>query len=109
MPLFALAFMIMLITAHQLGRLPALVMMIYLVTSLITFIVYGLDKVAARQRMARTPERTLHLLALLGGWPGAVLAQSLFRHKWRKGSFMGTFRLVSAINAGGVIGWLVLR
>lgn len=57
------------------------------IINLITFIAYGLDKHAARKHKPRTRERTLHLLALLGGSPAALAAQQLFRHKTVKRSF----------------------
>ncbi len=49
--------------------------------SLLTFTVYAWDKAAARAGRWRTAESTLHLLALAGGWPGALLAQQWLRHK----------------------------
>jgi uncharacterized membrane protein YsdA (DUF1294 family) len=57
------------------------------VTSLATFAAYGFDKRRASTGGRRVPERTLLVLAFLGGWPGAVLAQRQFRHKTRKVSF----------------------
>jgi len=59
----------------------------YLVASVVTFAVYARDKQAAMRGARRTPERTLHWLALVGGWPGALLAQRLLRHKTRKPFF----------------------
>ena len=61
------------------------------VTSLASFAAYGLDKRRAAVGGRRVPERTLHLLASLGGWPGAILAQRQFRHKTRKVSFQIAF------------------
>ncbi len=61
--------------------------LLYLVASLLTFAVYALDKRAARRGDRRVAERTLHWLALVGGWPGALLAQHLLRHKTRKPFF----------------------
>ena len=61
--------------------------------SCFTFVAYALDKHAARQASRRVSERGLHLLALLGGWPGALIAQQVFRHKTRKQSFRRVFRL----------------
>jgi len=68
-----------------------LVLGVCAVMSAVTFAVYGLDKVAARAGRWRTPEATLHLLALLGGWPGAFVAQRVFRHKTRKQPFVAIF------------------
>lgn len=65
----------------------------YLLLSLITFIIYAADKRAARRQQWRVRERTLHLLALAGGWPGAWLAQKYLRHKSGKASFLFGFRL----------------
>jgi uncharacterized membrane protein YsdA (DUF1294 family) len=64
---------------------------IVLVMSLACFIAYGWDKRSASNGNRRVPEQTLHILALLGGWPGALLGQRLFRHKTKKLSFLIVF------------------
>lgn len=61
------------------------------VTSLVSFAAYGVDKRRAVTGGRRVPERTLHLLAFLGGWPGAIVAQRRFRHKTRKVPFLAAF------------------
>lgn len=63
----------------------------YAAMSLATFCAYGLDKRAAHRRTSRIPEATLHVLSLLGGWPGALVAQALFRHKTWKQPFRAVF------------------
>jgi uncharacterized membrane protein YsdA (DUF1294 family) len=63
-----------------------------LCASLATFAAYARDKRAARTGRRRTPERTLLLLGLAGGWPGGWLAQRLVRHKSSKASFQAKFR-----------------
>jgi uncharacterized membrane protein YsdA (DUF1294 family) len=72
--------------------------LIYTVLSLVTFLVYALDKSAARNGERRTRESTLHLLSLTCGWPGALLAQHLLRHKSSKLAFKGTFWLTVIVN-----------
>ena len=57
------------------------------IASPICFAAYGSDKRRAARQLERIPERTLHLLALMGGWPGAVLGQRMFHHKTQKLSF----------------------
>ena len=69
-----------------------LVLVVHAVMSAATFVVYGFDKSRAIRGGRRVPERTLHLLALFGGWPGALVAASVLRHKTIKLSF----RLVTA-------------
>lgn len=93
-------------TAAYLGRIPPLVALVYAGMSLIAFLAYGLDKSAARTHRWRTQESTLHLFELLGGWPGALIAQGSFRHKTRKLSFQISFWLVVAVNLGG-LAWLI--
>ena len=61
---------------------------IWLVTlSVITFILYGYDKGQAKLGGLRVPEIVLHVLALLGGFPGGWLGRVVFNHKTRKTSF----------------------
>ena len=50
--------------------------------------VYGFDKRRAGNGGRRVPERSLHLIALAGGWPGALIGQRMFRHKTRKTAFL---------------------
>jgi uncharacterized membrane protein YsdA (DUF1294 family) len=75
---------------------------VYGLMSLFTFVAYVLDKRAARLGRPRTPEATLHVLELLGGWPGAFLAQRLIRHKNAKVGYQVVFWLIVA---GHVAGW----
>ena len=73
----------------------------YAAVSFVTFVVYGIDKRRAIRGRRRVPERTLHLLELLGGWPGAILGQALFRHKRRKLSYMAVFAMIVAVHVAG--------
>ena len=77
----------------------------YLAISALTFAVYAFDKATAQAGRWRTPEKTLHLLAVAGGWPGALLAQQLFRHKTSKARFIAVFWLTVALNAGLFVAW----
>jgi uncharacterized membrane protein YsdA (DUF1294 family) len=63
----------------------------YAVASLVSLCVYAWDKNRARKDEWRVAESTLHFLDLVGGWPGALVAQRLFRHKNRKLSFQIVF------------------
>ncbi|MCD0458853.1 DUF1294 domain-containing protein [Roseiconus lacunae] len=57
------------------------------ILSSVTFLVYWVDKRRAQSDRWRTSEKTLHLLALFGGWPGAWIAQQKLRHKTQKRRF----------------------
>ncbi|EVT86141.1 membrane protein [Pseudomonas aeruginosa VRFPA09] len=63
----------------------------YPLASLLAFALYWQDKRSAARGDWRTPEVRLHLFELLGGWPGALVAQQAFRHKTRKLSFQLVF------------------
>lgn len=66
----------------------------YGVVSVLAFFLYWGDKRKARADTWRTPENILHAVELAGGWPGALLAQQVFRHKTRKVSFQLLFWLI---------------
>ncbi len=69
-----------------------------LAISLLTYAAYASDKRRARTRAWRIPEAHLHVLELLGGWPGAWLAQRHLRHKCSKGSYQCIFLLIILIH-----------
>lgn len=63
----------------------------YLVLSLVTLLAYASDKSAAKKGDWRVPEVNLHVLSLLGGWPGALVGQVICRHKTSKADFQKVF------------------
>ncbi|MCE9610863.1 MAG: cold shock and DUF1294 domain-containing protein [Chthoniobacter sp.] len=101
------AFLGMLALAVALGALSLWVPVTYLVMSSLTFAAYASDKLHAERGARRTPEGTLHLLELLGGWPGALLAQEVLRHKTSKTSYQLVFWLVTVAHLG-FWAWLAL-
>ena len=62
-----------------------------------TFLCYGRDKYLARVGGWRIPEATLHLLAAVGGTPGAFVGQVLFRHKTRDRRFRRVFLAIAVV------------
>lgn len=72
------------------------------VSSLASYGAYGFDKRRAGAGGRRVPERTLHLLALAGGWPGALFGQRRFRHKTQKVGFRVVFWATVALHLAGV-------
>ena len=96
--LFALLFLGAIGASVMTDRLPAIIAMAYVALSLFSFVAYALDKSAARRGAWRTKEGTLHLLALAGGWPGALIAQQTLRHKSKKTSFRIVFWVTVLLN-----------
>ncbi len=95
----AVGFLLLAVALTLTGVLPALVTLVYLVISAVSYIAYVLDKEAAgKPRRQRTPEFTLHLLDGLGGWPGALIAQQQIRHKTVKASFQARFWFSVVVN-----------
>jgi len=79
-----------------------------LIMSLVTFITYWIDKRRARGGISdrRIPESTLHVMSLMGGWPGAIVAQETFRHKTQKTSFRIMLWVTILLHGVGVT-WLL--
>ena len=87
--------------AIGLGGLPWWIALVYGGLSGLTFLVYAADKSSARAGARRISESTLHLLALAGGWPGALVAQQVLRHKSSKTSFLAVYWATVALNCAG--------
>jgi uncharacterized membrane protein YsdA (DUF1294 family)/cold shock CspA family protein len=98
-PLFLVIYLVVRVVWHP----PLWLAGFYLVASMVTFMAYALDKSAAQRGTWRTKETTLHLMALVGGWPGALLAQQLLRHKSSKTQFRHVFRATVLINVAGFV------
>lgn len=96
--LFTICFVVSLTLSLLNGQLPQFYLWLYLIVSIFTLIIYRQDKIAAKNKQRRTPEMTLHVLALIGGWPGAVLAQRVFHHKSKKNSFQRLLWLTIFLN-----------
>ena len=84
-------------------KLSWLVIAWYAALGVITYAVYAKDKAAAQSGDWRTPESTLHLLSVLGGWVGAMVAQTYLRHKSQKPEFRLTYYLTVVINMAGLL------
>ena len=82
---------------------------VYAAMSALAFVAYGVDKHAAGRGRRRVPERTLHLLELAGGWPGALAAGAVFRHKTAKTSYRVVRGLVVVAHLAGWSWWLSRR
>ncbi|PKK88057.1 MAG: hypothetical protein CVV64_20510 [Candidatus Wallbacteria bacterium HGW-Wallbacteria-1] len=65
--------------------------------NLASFLIHGMDKVLAVWSMVRVPEIVLLAMAALGGTPGAIIGQGLFRHKSSKDSFQTIFWIIAAL------------
>ena len=78
---------------------------VYGAMSVVALQAYLVDKRAAVRDRRRIPETTLHLLELLGGWPGAFLAQRLIRHKKAKLSYQFVFWVIVMVH---VAGWVMV-
>jgi len=100
-----LSFWVYLIILVMKYHLPPVVPFAIAVLSVITFFTYALDKQAAQKGNWRTKESTLHLLALIGGWPGAMYAQQKLRHKSVKTEFRETFWVTVVVNIS-VLSWV---
>jgi uncharacterized membrane protein YsdA (DUF1294 family)/cold shock CspA family protein len=102
--LFAIpAFLVLYAAIAVLWKPPLWVAALYAVASTVTFITYAMDKSAATSGGWRTSESALHLLALAGGWLGALCAQQLLRHKSSKAEFRAVFWATVVLNVLGFV------
>lgn len=105
--LIGVAYYVALGVSTVLRLLPGAVIALSGLASVAVFVLYEVDKSAATRGVWRISESTLHLVSLLGGWSGALLAQRVFRHKTRKQSFQVMFWVTVVVN-GAMLAWLVI-
>lgn len=82
-------------------------LILYTVMSLLTFGLYADDKSRAQKGRWRTPENTLHLFELAGGWFGGFMAQQTLYHKSSKSSYQAVFWTIVVIHYIFWLGWLL--
>jgi uncharacterized membrane protein YsdA (DUF1294 family)/cold shock CspA family protein len=104
-PVGAALFLVIVGVSVLTAKIPIFIFALYMVASLLTFIMYAVDKSAAQKGARRTQESTLHLLSIAGGWPGALVAQQKLHHKSRKQSFRLVFWLTILLNCAAFV-WL---
>jgi len=91
--------------SYWFGYTPPLIALVYFIASVISYGLYAKDKMAATNGRWRVPENTLHISALMCGWPGAIIGQQRLRHKTKKVSFRVVFVITLFINIS-LLGWL---
>lgn len=97
------AFLVFLLVAALVWRVPGWVALVYVAMSLVCFAAYWLDKRAARAGAWRIPESWLLLLGFAAGWPGALIAQQRLRHKSVKAAFRVAFWLSVVANLAAFV------
>lgn len=100
---FILTYALVLGALVHTSRLSPYVFLAVLLLSVISYLAYRNDKRASERGGWRTAESQLHLLSLLGGWPGALIAQSLLRHKSSKSGFRIVFYVTVTLNIIGIV------
>lgn len=88
----------LLVIANRTWGYPLTVPALYVGASILTFIAYASDKSAAARGTWRVSEKALILLGVFGGWPGAIVAQQVLRHKTKKVSFQVVFWVSVVVN-----------
>ncbi len=99
---FALAWTV----AALLRGLPIWAWLLYAGASALCFTLYAIDKGAARAGRERISESMLISIGFVGGWPGAIVAQQLYRHKTAKLAFRVRFWLSVVANMA-IFAWAV--
>ncbi|RYG22652.1 DUF1294 domain-containing protein [bacterium] len=100
----AAAYLILLLAASIFIREAIWILAASLTLSVLSLVEYAYDKSAAQQGRRRISESGLQFTALLGGWPGAAVAQSLLRHKTQKSEFQRTYLVIVAVNIAATLG-----
>ena len=106
MQIACVGYILALLVFGFLGLLSGLVLLLISMVNALTFWMYAQDKEAALLGKRRVPEQTLHILAFLGGWPTAWLAQERLRHKTQKQPFRKIYFCTIGLNILLIL-WLI--
>lgn len=106
MQLAGMAYFVALAVLVIAGLLSGLVLLLICLMNAASYWFYAQDKEAAQLGGRRVPEQTLHVLAFLGGWPAAWLAQQKLRHKTQKQPFRKVYFCTIALNLLLIL-WLI--
>lgn len=106
MQLAGMAYFVVLAVLVIAGLLSGLVLLLICLMNAASYWFYAQDKEAAQLGGRRVPEQTLHVLAFLGGWPAAWLAQQKLRHKTQKQPFRKVYFCTIALNLLLIL-WLI--
>ena len=101
--MLAVGFYAVLVLIAAMGKLSWSIVGWYVLIGVVTYLVYAKDKQAAQKGTWRTPESTLHLLSVLGGWVGAMMAQNYLRHKTKKPEFRLAYYLTVLVNLAALL------
>ncbi|WP_182035374.1 cold shock and DUF1294 domain-containing protein [Vibrio diabolicus] len=101
--MFSIVYLVLASTAVFILGGEKLFIAVYILMSIVTYVMYAIDKNAAQNGKWRTPENALHLLSLLGGWMGALCAQNQLRHKSKKQPFKSILWLTIFVNIGAFV------
>jgi uncharacterized membrane protein YsdA (DUF1294 family)/cold shock CspA family protein len=94
----ALVWAVAILSLFALSKFPWKFAAAWFLVNVATYVLYVVDKSAAERGRWRVSEKTLHLLALAGGWPAAAIAQQRLRHKTNKAEFRFVFWLTVIVN-----------
>ena len=102
--IITISFLLALIYLALMAKLYLYVLIVYTIMSIVTYIIYSIDKSRAINDEYRISEQILHILSLIGGWIGALLAQQRLRHKNKKISFQIVFWITVILHIS-MLGW----
>lgn len=97
------AFLFIVLAIHSVKPVSPHWIVIYGVASIACFAGYAFDKRAANQKKWRVSETILLMIGLVGGWPGGIISQELYRHKTQKIAFRTLFWMSVAINMAAFV------
>lgn len=69
-----------------------------IIINILSFILYGIDKLKAIKKEERISEKNLILIGILGGSIGSLIGMNLFRHKTKKLKFIISLPLILIIH-----------